>query len=113
MAVILPDGRRYMQAISLPSLGGRDSGALDPRDSLRSSRGLVGLRSDRMSYRMRVGVLVGLVVLAVGALFVIPPVEQPTWYHLFADQRCLLCVPHMMNVVSNLGFLVVGVLGMV
>ena len=35
-----------------------------------------------------------------------PP--QPERYHDFADQRTVLGVPHALNVVSNLGFLIVG-----
>lgn len=42
-----------------------------------------------------------------------PRIAQPQSYHQFADQRTLLGIPHFLDVVSNLGFLVVGVWGMV
>jgi hypothetical protein len=42
----------------------------------------------------------------------LPPLAQPQDYHDFADQRVLLGVPHALNVLSNLPFLVVGVLGL-
>jgi predicted membrane channel-forming protein YqfA (hemolysin III family) len=37
---------------------------------------------------------------------------QPQAYHDFADQRPLLGLPHMLNVLSNLPFLIVGVWGL-
>ena len=39
------------------------------------------------------------------------PVPQPVEYHQFADQRTLVGIPHFWNVVSNLPFAVVGLLG--
>ena len=46
------------------------------------------------------------------ALLLLPPIPQPLWYHDFADQRLLLGIPNFWNVVSNLPFLFVGVLGL-
>jgi hypothetical protein len=48
-----------------------------------------------------------------GFLLVFEPWPQPLAYHNFADQRPLLGMPHMLNVWSNLPFLVVGVWGMI
>jgi hypothetical protein len=53
----------------------------------------------------------GLVVVPVVLLTLIPPIPQPLWYHDFADQRALLGIPHALNVVSNLPFLIVGLWG--
>ena len=39
------------------------------------------------------------------------PVAQDPLYHMFADQRPMLGIPNFMNVMSNLPFLVVAVLG--
>jgi hypothetical protein len=39
------------------------------------------------------------------------PIVQPSHYHEFADQRSWLNIPHFMDVVSNLPFLLVGVWG--
>ena len=47
----------------------------------------------------------------IAVLVAVPPIAQPLWYHDFADQRCLLCVPHALNVLSNLPFLLVGAWG--
>ena len=38
-----------------------------------------------------------------------PPIPQPTDYHRFADKRDYFGIPNVFNVVSNVGFLLVGV----
>ena len=48
-----------------------------------------------------------------GYLLLTPATRQPQIYYNFADQRPMLGVPHMLNVASNLPFLVVGVWGMI
>jgi hypothetical protein len=53
-----------------------------------------------------------LTLLAVGVvLWLIPPLYQDESYHHFADQRTLLAIPNFWNVVSNLPFAIVGILG--
>jgi hypothetical protein len=51
-------------------------------------------------------------VVVIGALFG-PRIPQPQSYHQFADQRTFVAIPHFFDVVSNLGFLVVGLWGAV
>jgi hypothetical protein len=54
-------------------------------------------------------------ILAFGSLagaFFIKPVPQDPDYHRFADQRTFLSIPHFLNVVSNLPFLVSGLFGL-
>ena len=46
------------------------------------------------------------------AAYLLPPLRQPESYHQFADGRTLAGIPNCLNVVSNLGFLVVGVMGL-
>jgi len=53
-----------------------------------------------------------LVVAAAFALWLYGPVAQIPGYHDFADQRRLLGVPHALNVLSNLGFALVGAWGL-
>lgn len=50
----------------------------------------------------------GLVLVAVLA----PSVAQPAHYHAFSDQRTLLGIPHAMDVLSNLPFLLLGLFGL-
>ena len=44
-------------------------------------------------------------------LMAFPPIPQDPHYHTLADARTLIGVPHALNVVSNLGFLAVGLIG--
>lgn len=57
--------------------------------------------------------LVVLVALA-GALaaLLLPPLHQPHEYHQFADQRTWFGIPHFLNVISNVGFLLVSLAGL-
>ncbi len=63
-------------------------------------------------YGAKVGVLVGAAVLAVGIASFISPIPQDPTYHLFADQRALFGIPNFANAASNIGFLIVGALGL-
>ena len=53
---------------------------------------------------LAIALLTTAVLVAVEAL---PPIPQPEHYHDFADQRVVLGVPHALNILSNLGFLIV------
>ena len=55
------------------------------------------------------GVIVGMVVVDLR----MPPIPQPLSYHQFADQRSLLGIPNLGDVVSNVPFAIAGVLGLV
>jgi len=46
------------------------------------------------------------------AAWVLPPFAQPQAYHDFADRRALLGIPNALNVLSNVPFLVIGVIGL-
>jgi len=66
----------------------------------------------RPRYRIAVVVLLGVVAAAVAVAFALPPIPQDPAYHGFADRRALLGVPNALNVLSNAGFVVVGMLGL-
>jgi hypothetical protein len=51
------------------------------------------------------------VVCLVAALFW-PPMPQPLAYHAFVDQRAFFGIPNFLDVASNLGFLVPGLIGL-
>ena len=51
-------------------------------------------------------------IVALGAVFCLPPIPQDQRYHAFADGRTMLGVPNFLNVASNLPFLVAGWLGL-
>jgi hypothetical protein len=54
--------------------------------------------------------VLGITVL--GIVLFLPPVAQDPSYHSFADQRQFWGIPNFLNVVSNLPFLLVGLLGL-
>jgi hypothetical protein len=56
-------------------------------------------------------VVITVIVAVVG--FLLQPIPQPQSYHQFADQRALWGIPNFGDVVSNVGFAVAGVLGLV
>jgi hypothetical protein len=60
---------------------------------------------------MRDAIVVLAVCGAVAAVIAVPPIPQSLAYHDLADQRSWLGVPNFLNVVSNLPFAIVGVLG--
>jgi len=49
------------------------------------------------------GLLAGVIV-----MFISEPIPQPQNYHLFADQRIWLHIPHAGDVLSNLAFIIIG-----
>jgi hypothetical protein len=53
---------------------------------------------------------IGLTAFAVTAL--LPPIPQPQAYHQFADQRTIFNIVRSMDVLSNIAFLVSGLLGL-
>ncbi|MBC7983511.1 MAG: ceramidase domain-containing protein [Candidatus Obscuribacterales bacterium] len=55
--------------------------------------------------------VIGIAAVVIAALQ--PPISQPIAYHHFADRRTLLGIPNFWNVVSNMPFLLVGVLGLI
>ncbi len=66
-----------------------------------------------LSRRTRLGVIAVLTLAAVAATAALPAMPQPIEYHAFADARAFLGIPNFADTVSNLGFLVVGVWGVV
>ena len=52
-------------------------------------------------------------ILCIAAAFLLPAVPQPLAYHHFADQRDVFGVHNFLDVVSNLGFLISGIAGLV
>lgn len=54
-----------------------------------------------------------LVVLMVFGVMLMPRISEPASYHCFADARSWVGVPNTLNVVSNLAFALVGMIGLV
>lgn len=65
------------------------------------------------AFRLRLAPIGVLALAAVAGLIFVPPFPQDVEYHNFADQRTLCCIPHALNVLSNIPFVVFGVWGVV
>lgn len=59
----------------------------------------------------RVSILIGIFIAGIAAVFALDPIPQDPNYHVFADKRGFLGIPNFNDVASNLGFAIVGVLG--
>ncbi len=64
-----------------------------------------------LSHARRVLLLLVIAIAAAVWLFSKAPIPQSTAYHCFADHRTIFGVPHFLNVVSNLPFLLIGAEG--
>ena len=62
-------------------------------------------------YRFKLASIFGFAVLAITAISFMHPIPQDPAYHNFVDQRMLHGVPNFWNVVSNVPFLIAGLLG--
>lgn len=59
----------------------------------------------------RLWLIYGAIILAVIALAYVGPIAQDKDYHRFSDNRTFLSLPNFFNVISNLPFLLTGILG--
>ena len=51
-------------------------------------------------------------VLGIIGVLMLDPIEQDLGYHIFIDQRTVLGIPNFLNVISNIPFLLVGIMGL-
>ncbi len=51
-------------------------------------------------------------LISIVGVYLLGPVEQDPGYHVFIDRRIILGVPNFWNVISNLAFLLVGLMGL-
>lgn len=65
-----------------------------------------------MRMDLKTGAIVGAAVLTLPVLWWVPPIAQDPGYHIFADQRSRFGIPHFWNVISNVPFVVLGIMGM-
>lgn len=64
-----------------------------------------------ISIRARIAMLLAVCGTAVAVVSLLPRIPQDPRYHDFADQRTLLAIPNALNVLSNVPFAIVGMLG--
>ncbi len=65
-----------------------------------------------LSFWQRVWLLLGLLIVVVFIVGMLDPIPQDPNYHLFADRRSFLGIANFNDVVSNIGFALVGTLGL-
>jgi hypothetical protein len=65
-----------------------------------------------MSRPVKIGIIIFIAVAGVALTFTFPPIPQDQGYFLFADSRSLWGIPNAGDVISNLPFLFVGILGL-
>jgi hypothetical protein len=56
--------------------------------------------------------LIGFTALCVAAAVLVSPMPQPLDYHRFVDQRGAFGIPNFGDVISNIGFLIAGLIGL-
>jgi hypothetical protein len=62
--------------------------------------------------RGRIILFLAITAIAVIGITLLPPIPQQQEYHDFADQRSFLGIPNLMDVISNLPFLAIGLWGL-
>ncbi len=64
--------------------------------------------------KKRVGyiILIGIAIVAIAGLFFLSPIEQNKEYHNFCDSDTIFNIPNFWNVVSNIPFLIIGLIGL-
>ena len=60
-----------------------------------------------------IALLALITVLALIAVFSLPSILQDLSYHLFSDNKVLFAIPHAFDVLSNVAFVVVGIIGLI
>jgi hypothetical protein len=71
------------------------------------------VRGTGVTDRIRGAIVIAVTSITFAAIFLfVPPIAQPEGYHHFADARTFFGVPRAWDVLSNLGFLLVGALGL-
>jgi hypothetical protein len=65
-----------------------------------------------MQAKAKLWLLLGLTVLAAGIVLCLRPIAQVPGYHDFADRRTVWGIPNCWNVLSNLPFVAIGIVGL-
>ena len=66
-----------------------------------------------MTAKTKIWVLLGMALASIMGVSFLDPIAQPLSYHDYADQRAWMGIAHFGNTMSNLPFLVLGLMGLV
>jgi hypothetical protein len=92
--------------------GGGSRGRVAVAPSEDSGGGLKAKTSIGSRRDVRLAIICAVAVVIAVVTSLVPRFTQPEAYHHFADREPALGVPNFFNVASNLGFLVVGLMGL-
>jgi len=68
--------------------------------------------SKNMTFSGKRALLLSVTVLTMIGIWLLPPIAQPLSFHDLADKRTFWSIPNFWNVITNLPFLLVGLLGL-
>ena len=71
------------------------------------------LNSIDLSFRQRIAILLGLLLIGLAGLLFVDPIPQDLDYHRLADARAFFGIPNFNDVMSNAGFALVGIFGVI
>ena len=71
------------------------------------------LNSIDLSFRQRIAILIGLLLIGLAGLLFVDPIPQDLDYHRLADVHAFFGIPNFNDVMSNAGFALVGALGVI
>ena len=60
---------------------------------------------------LKKSILLFISLIAAGLIFSIGPIKQDLNYHQFADQRSFFSIQNFTNVITNIPFVIIGILG--
>ena len=66
-----------------------------------------------LSFPQRIAILLGLLLIGLAGLLFVDPIPQDLDYHRLADVRAFFGIPNFNDVMSNAGFALVGILGVI
>ncbi len=65
------------------------------------------------NFNQKIIALICIAVIGIIAVIVQSPMQQDVNYHQFADKRCTVFIPNILNVISNLSFVIIGLIGLI
>ena len=66
-----------------------------------------------MATKLKFWIISALTVFAIFVTWFIAPIPQNPAYHLFADRRYHFGIPNFYNVITNIPFVIIGIIGIV
>ena len=65
------------------------------------------------NFNQKIITLISIAVIGIIAVMLQSPIKQDVCYHQFADNRCIEFIPNAVNVISNLSFVIIGLMGLI